>query len=465
MSIKFNNTLTRKLDEFKPIKDNIVKIYACGPTVYDYAHIGNFRTYMFSDILRRFLKYKGYKVIQVMNITDIDDKTIKGANEAGISLDEYTGKYIKAFFEDLETLGIEKVEHYPKATEHIKEMVELIKKLDENGYTYISEGSVYYKISEFKDYGKLSRIDLNGMKDGVRIDADEYTKDDARDFVLWKAKKEGEPSWETDYGPGRPGWHIECSAMSSKYLGETFDIHIGGEDLIFPHHENEIAQSEGASRKQFVKYWLHCAYLIVEGEKMSKSKGNFFTLRDLIEQGYDPKAIRYLLFSTHHRKQLNFTKKSIEAAKTAVNRIQNFYNNLKELKIKSNKESNFQKIIDDKIAGFNADLEDDLNVSGALGRFFELINEANKFIDDNILLEKDKISLINVINNVNQILNIIEEETAHELPDEIKELIEKREEARKQKDFKLADDIRDQLKQKNVILEDTREGAKWKILK
>jgi cysteinyl-tRNA synthetase len=298
-NIKFYNTLTRHLDSFKPIEKDTVKIYSCGPTVYDYAHIGNFRSYIFSDLLRRFLKYEGYKVIHTMNLTDVDDKTIRRSNEENMSLKEYTDKYIKVFFEDLETLNIEKVEYYPRATEHINEMIELIKKLDKNGYTYEADGSIYFNISKFKEYGKLSKIDLSGMKSGVRIDVDEYNKEDVRDFVLWKGKKEGEPFWETEYGAGRPGWHIECSAMSSKYLGETFDIHTGGVDLIFPHHENEIAQSECASGKKFVNYWLHCAHLIVNGEKMSKSKGNFYTLRDLLKKGYSPKAIRYLLLSTN----------------------------------------------------------------------------------------------------------------------------------------------------------------------
>ncbi len=464
MSIKFYNTITKNLDEFSPLENRTVKIYSCGPTVYDYAHIGNFRSYIFTDILRRFLKYKGYHVIQVMNITDVDDKTIKRSNEEKVSLKEYTEKYEKAFFEDLESLGIEKVEHYPRATEHIPEMINLIKQLDKKRMTYISEGSVYYKISQFKNYGKLSKIDLENVKTGVRVDLDEYSKDDVKDFVLWKGKKEGEPSWDTPYGPGRPGWHIECSAMSMKYLGPTFDIHTGGEDLIFPHHENEIAQSEGATGKPFVRYWLHCAHLIVEGEKMSKSKGNFFTLCDLLHQGYSPKAIRYLLLSTHYRKQLNFTRESLQAANVAVEKIQNFYNILLETKTNNNGETEFEHGINELMEKFNSNLEDDLNISGALGNFFDLITETYKQIDQNRLTENSKSQLLRHIQQINSIINIIEE-PKKELSKELMGLIEQREKARKEKNFKLSDEIRDQLKGKGVLIEDTKEGVRWKILK
>lgn len=465
MSIQVYNTLNKKVEEFKPIEDKIVKMYSCGPTVYNYAHIGNFRSYIFSDLLRRFLKYQGYKVVQVMNITDVDDKTIKMSNEKKIPLKEYTEKYTKAFFDDLDTLGIDKAEHYPHATDHINEMIEIIKKLDENGYVYQSEGSTYFRIANFNEYGKLSKIDLEGMKDGVRIDSDEYSKDNVKDFVLWKASKESEPVWDTDYGPGRPGWHIECSAMSTKYLGDTLDIHTGGVDLIFPHHENEIAQTEAATGRQFVRYWIHCAHLIVDGEKMSKSKGNYYTLRDLLDQGHDPKTIRYLLLSTHYRKQLNFTNEGLQSADSAVNRLQNFYNNLKELKLSNNTDHQFQDIIKEKVDQFNKNLEDDLNISGALGYLFELITEANKYIDQNKLTQQDKQSLLDQLNKVNQILNIIEDQDKGVLPEEIDELIAKRQEARKNKDFTLADQIRDDLQKKSIILEDTKDGVKWKIMK
>ncbi|MDD5065726.1 MAG: cysteine--tRNA ligase [bacterium] len=464
MSIKFHNTLTRKLDEFVPLEEKTVKIYSCGPTVYDYAHIGNFRSYVFTDLLRRFLKYKGFKVIQVMNITDVDDKTIKRSQEQKVSLKEYTDRFTNAFFEDLKTLGIERADYYPRATEHINEMIDLIKRLDSAGYTYLSDGSVYFKISQFKEYGRLSRVDLANIKQGVRVDLDEYTKDDVKDFVLWKGKKEGEPFWDTPYGPGRPGWHIECSAMSMKYLGETFDIHTGGEDLIFPHHENEIAQSVAATGKPFVKYWLHCSHLIVEGEKMSKSKGNFFTLRDLINRGASSKAIRYLLLSTHYRKQLNFTKESLNAAHAAIDKLQNFYQVLLDHKPSNNSDEPFQKALTELLGFFDANLEDDLNISGCLGYLFDLMSETNRFMDSDILTQNNKNSLIQALHRIDSILNILKE-PEKELPEEIKVLIGQREKARKDKDFKLADEIRQKLKEKSVLIEDTKEGIRWKILK
>ena len=464
-NIKFYNTLTRHLDSFKPIEKDTVKIYSCGPTVYDYAHIGNFRSYIFSDLLRRFLKYEGYKVIHTMNLTDVDDKTIRRSNEENMSLKEYTDKYIKVFFEDLETLNIEKVEYYPRATEHINEMIELIKKLDKNGYTYEADGSIYFNISKFKEYGKLSKIDLSGMKSGVRIDVDEYNKEDVRDFVLWKGKKEGEPFWETEYGAGRPGWHIECSAMSSKYLGETFDIHTGGVDLIFPHHENEIAQSECASGKKFVNYWLHCAHLIVNGEKMSKSKGNFYTLRDLLKKGYSPKAIRYLLLSTHYRKQLNFTEEGINAAQQAVEKLQIFYNNLKNLNTFSPDDNGYKDILNSSIEKFDSNLEDDLNISGALGELFNLVHITNKFIQENKLTKTDTENVLNAVRKINSILAVIDESDDENIDEEIEKLIEQRQQARKDKNFKLADEIRDKLKNEyNIILEDTKEGVRWRKL-
>lgn len=462
MAIKFYNTLTRKLEEFKPISDKAVKMYSCGPTVHDYAHIGNFRSYVFTDLLRRFLKYMGFEVLQVSNLTDVDDKTIRKSQEQNVSLKEYTEKYTQAFFEDLDSLGIERVEYYPRATEHINEMIDLIKKLESRGYTYISDGSVYFKISQFKDYGKLGHLDMSGMRTGVRIDADEYTKDDVKDFVLWKGKKEGEPFWETPFGPGRPGWHIECSAMSMKYLGETFDIHTGGEDLIFPHHENEVAQSEAATGKPFVHYWLHCAHLIVEGEKMSKSKGNFFTLRDLLTKGYSPKAIRYLLLSTHYRKQLNFTMEGLQAARSAVDKLQNFYSVL--LDYKNFKKGQAHALFQQKFRLFEHNLEDDLNISAALGALFELINECHKLMDQQQMTADDKGFLVAQFKKINGLLNLLEE-PEKELDQEIRRLIEQREQARKDKDFTLADQLREQLITKGIMIEDTKEGTRWKVVK
>ena len=305
--IKFFNTLSGRKEEFQPFVSGEVKLYTCGPTVYDYAHIGNFRAYIFEDLLKRFLLFMGFKVTHVMNITDVDDKTIRGAAAQGISLAAFTEIYTKAFFEDIRTLQIAPADHYPRATEHIPEMVAMVKGLIRKGYAYKKDGSYYFSIGKFPEYGKLSKINIEELQPGQRVDADEYEKESVHDFALWKSKKEGEPFWQTEIGPGRPGWHIECSAMSSKYLGETFDIHCGGVDNIFPHHENEIAQSEALWGKPFVRYWLHCHHLVVDGEKMSKSKGNQFTLRDLLSRNVDPLALRFLLLATHYRKTLNFT--------------------------------------------------------------------------------------------------------------------------------------------------------------
>ena len=322
--LRLHNTLTGNEEELRTIEEGVVRLYTCGPTVYDYAHIGNFRTFVFQDLLRRYLVYRGLRVKHVMNITDVDDRIIQNAHAQGMSLKDYTEKYTQAFFEDSRTLRIELPELMPRATAHIPEMVALIKRLEEKGYTYRKDGSIYFSISRFKDYGKLSKADFSGIQAGARVDTDKYDKENARDFALWKAPKEGEDFWETEIGPGRPGWHIECSAMSMKYLGETFDIHCGGADLVFPHHENEIAQSEAATGKPFVHYWLHPEFLIVEGEKMSKSLGNQFTLRDLLAKGPAPEAIRYLLLSVHYRRQLNFTWDGLQQAEASLQRLEEF---------------------------------------------------------------------------------------------------------------------------------------------
>ena len=323
--IRFFNTLSGKIEPFKPITPGEVKLYTCGPTVYDYPHIGNYRAYMFEDLLKRFLKFMGFKVTHVMNITDVDDKTIKGAVERGISLQEYTKEFTEAFFSDIDALNIDRADFYPRATEHVQKMAQMVKGLHEKGYAYEKDGSYYFSIAKFKNYGQLSKIDLSGRKVGVRIDSDEYEKESVHDFALWKARKEGEPAWDTVLGLGRPGWHIECSVMSTKYLGETFDIHCGGVDNIFPHHENEIAQSEAYNGKKFVNTWLHCQHLIRDGEKMSKSMGNTITLRELIEKRkVDPMAIRLLLLSTHYRKILNFTCDALDQAHASLRRIRDF---------------------------------------------------------------------------------------------------------------------------------------------
>ncbi len=452
------NTLTRKKEKFVSLQKGIVKIYSCGPTVYDYAHIGNFRAYVFEDLLRRYLKYKGYQVFQVMNITDVDDKTIAGAKKEKIELNSFTQRYIKAFFKDLEKLNIEQAEVYPQATKHIPEMVNLIKILLKEGFAYEKDGSIYFKISRFKDYGKLSQMPISNTE--RREQADEYDKENPSDFALWKKAKADEPFWQTDIGKGRPGWHIECSAMSMKYLGESFDIHTGGEDNIFPHHENEIAQSEAATGKKFVRYWLHCKFLLVNNEKMAKSKGNFFTLRDLLVKGYNPSAIRFLLLSTHYRSALNFTEQGIKQAEQALKRLQDFYLNINNYKKKGS--ISFTRRIEETKIGFEKAMDDDLNISQALAGLFNLVKDANIAISKEEICGGDLKEIKNLIEKINTVLGILEFAQLEEIDKNIKELIEQRGLARERKDFKLADEIRKGLKQKGIILEDTKDGGRWK---
>ena len=466
MPLKLYNTLTRKKELIKPIKDKELKMYSCGPTVYNFAHIGNFRAYMCSDILKRYLKYSGYKVKHVMNITDVDDKTIKGANSEGISLKDYTSRYEKSFFEDLETLNIEKADIFPRATEHIKEMVGIIKKLLENKTAYKSDdGSVYYNISKFKDYGKLSHTRIKQLKEGARVKQDSYEKEEAKDFALWKSydKEDGPVFWETEIGKGRPGWHIECSAMSMKHLGEHFDIHGGGIDLVFPHHENEIAQSEGFTKKKFVNYWFHNEHLLVNGQKMSKSLGNFFTLRDLLDKGYNPIAIRYLLLSANYRVQLNFTEEAVKASENAVQRLNDFMIKLKE--IKNNEENKkISKLILKTKKEFDKAMDDDLNISGALAIVFDFVKEINTLMMNNKISRNNSEEIIKLMNDFDRVLGVIEEKE-EKLSPELKKLIDEREKARKEKDFSKADKIRNELKEKGIILEDTKDGVRWKKIK
>ncbi|MEM3551632.1 MAG: cysteine--tRNA ligase, partial [Candidatus Bathyarchaeia archaeon] len=404
--IFFFNTLTRRKEKFVPLEEGKVRIYTCGPTVYDYAHIGNFRTFVFQDLLRRWLEYKGFKVIQVMNITDVDDKTIRGARRQNIPLKEYTDYYMKAFFEDIEALNLEKAEYYPRATEHIPEMVDLIKRLMEKGYAYRGEdGSIYYDISKFKDYGKLSKLKIEELKPGARVKVDEYGKEEARDFALWKAwdEEDGDVFWETEIGKGRPGWHIECSTMAMKYLGETIDIHSGGVDLIFPHHENEIAQSEAATGKTFARYWLHSEHLLVEGRRMAKRYGNFYTLRDLMARGYDPKAIRYLLMSTHYRQQLNFTFEGLEAAKGAVDRLTTFVRRLLEAEGVGCGEE-IKRLMIDVQERFESAMGDDLNISVALAALFDFVRDVNKLMDENKLSRQEAEEVYNLMMKFDKVL-------------------------------------------------------------
>ena len=458
--LRFYNTLTKRKEEFKPIREGLAGLYTCGPTVYDLAHIGNFRAYVFEDLLHRYLEYRGFRVIRVMNITDVDDKTIKGSQKEGISLKEFTDRYISAFLEDMEKLRLKKPDYLPRATEHIPEMVSLIKKLLEKGYAYRKDGSIYFSISKFPSYGKLAGIDLSEIKPGARVDVDEYEKEDVRDFALWKEEKEG-VFWDTEIGRGRPGWHIECSAMSMKYLGESFDIHTGGVDNIFPHHENEIAQSEAATGKKFVNYWLHCAHLLVNNEKMSKSKGNFYTLRDILNKGYNPVAIRYLLLSTHYRDPLNFTERALFQAENTVKNYNGFYQALDFCKGERPNKS-IKDAIEKARQGFTGGLDDDLNISLALSEIFNLMKQVNVSISEGSLSISDASDVKNFLEEIDSVLAILDDKKKIELTEEEKQLINEREKARKEKNFNKADEIRQLLKKKGIILEDTPYGTRWK---
>ena len=462
--IYFFNTLTRKKEVFIPLETGKVKMYTCGPTVYDYAHIGNFRAFLFEDLLKRWLLYRGFKVTHVMNLTDIDDKTIKGSQTQQIPLKQYTDFYVKAFFEDIKALNIQPADVYPRATEHISEMVALIKTLMAKGFGYRGEdGSIYFAVCKFPDYGKLSKIKIADLKAGARVCQDEYTKEEAQDFALWKTwtPEDGDVFWETELGKGRPGWHIECSAMSMKYLGETFDIHCGGVDNMFPHHENEIAQSEAATGKKFVNYWLHNEHLQVEGKKMSKRFGNFYTLRDLLAKGYDPITIRYLLTSTHYRQQFNFTFEGLESAKSAIDRLKNFVRRLHETDGKDSK---------GKVAAFTEKLEtcfggsmdEDLDIGTALASLFDFVREINSLLDANTVSKTEASDVGGLMMRIDEILGVIGKvEVEETLPADIDALVQKREEARKAKNWKEADAIRAQLKALGIVLEDTAQGVRW----
>ncbi|MBI2129137.1 cysteine--tRNA ligase [Candidatus Woesearchaeota archaeon] len=465
MPLKLFNTSTRKKEIFRPISKKEVGIYSCGLTVYDYGHIGNFRAFLTADILRRYFEYKGFRVKQVMNFTDVDDKTIKGSQKEGTTLDEFTVKYKKIFFEDLETLNIEKAEYYPEATKHIREMVELVKALLKKGHAYKGEdGSVYYDISTFKDYGKFAHIKVEELKAGARVKQDEYAKEEASDFVLWKAwdEHDGNVYWQTELGKGRPGWHLECSAMSMKYLGKTFDIHTGGIDLVFPHHQNEIAQSEGSTGKKFVNYWLHNEWLLVEGKKMSKSLGNFYTLRDVISKGYKPKAIRYLLISNHYRQQLNFTFDELKAAESTVEKFRDFVLSLKDHKeVKKESSKKAKNLIKRAKTEFESAMDDDLNISVALASLFDFMREINILLANREISEKDAKDALDFIFSADKVLGIMEEKE-EALPSAVKKLIDERETARKNKNWAEADRIRAELLKKGIQLMDTPEGVRWK---
>ncbi len=510
MALKFYNTLTRKKDVFKPLRGKEVRMYSCGPTVYDHPHIGNLRAFVFYDLLRRYLKCRGFRVKHVMNITDVDDKTIRNSRKEGLSLREFTDKYTRIFFDDLAKINVEKFELYPKATEHIEEMVKLVKTLLKRNLAYRGgDGSVYFNIRKFPGYGKLSRLDFSGLKEGARVSHDEYTKEEARDFALWKAwtPEDGDVFWETEIGKGRPGWHIECSVMSTKYLGKTIDIHTGGVDLIFPHHENEIAQSEGATGKPFVRYWLHNEHVMVEGKKMSKSLGNFLTLNDLLKRDHDPRSVRYALLSTHYRSKLNITDKSLRAAQQAIEKIDNFMDLLREVRGKSNPRA--KALVKSAERGFMNAMDDDLNISPALSRIFDFIREINRLMDSGKIGRKDADACVKAMERFDRVLGILKsgkgvsielvkktidmlvylhedlkrkdkgsakklESTLGKLKGKefdpenfdklISGIIDIREILREKKEYDLSDRIRSDLRNMGIILEDKEDGVRWRVV-
>jgi cysteinyl-tRNA synthetase len=464
--IRLLNTLTRRVQPLEPLESEHVRMYTCGPTVYNYPHIGNLRTFLFEDVLRRTLKAFGYRVTQVMNLTDIDDKTIKGAAAEGITLREFTDRYIEAFFEDLDTLGVERAEHYPRATEWIPQMVELVQRLSARGHTYVQDGSTYFRIATFPSYGRLSGIDVNAVKPGARVDADEYEKEDVRDFVLWKAAKPEEPAWDTVLGKGRPGWHLECSAMGMSLLGDSFDIHTGGVDNIFPHHENEIAQSEGATGMPFVRMWLHAEHLFVEGQKMAKSLGNFYTLRDLLAKGHDPLAIRYLLISVPYRQKLNFTFDGLHAAAAGIERIGNTLRRLLHTPPVDGDGDLSTATVGAFLDEFDAGLADDLNTAQALAALHTLLTRINQALDGGGIAEATRSRLDAAFARVGAVLGIVPSGGGVESPDaEVDALIAKRDAARTARDFARADAIRQQLTEMGIVLEDTPHGTVWHRVK
>ncbi len=442
-----------------------VKFYYCGPTVWDFGHIGNFRSTICADIVRRYLKFKGYRVKHVMNITDVEDRIIAKSQEAQLSLDDYTAKYIDAVWEDADALGCERPDIVARATRHIPEMVELIERLLQKGHAYKSDGSIYYRISSFPEYGKLSKINFAGNIVGgsERIDTDKYEKEDARDFALWKApNNSAEPAWDATLGRGRPGWHIECSAMSMKYLGETFDLHAGGIDLVFPHHENEIAQSEGATGKQFVRYWLHFEHLKVEGETMSKSKGNYYTFRDLTAKGFSAAGVRYFLLSVPCRKQLNFTFEALGGAEKTVAGLRDFRARLDEAKTEPGRNADLQRATENALKEFEEGMDDDLNTSVALAAVHDLTREVNTALAKRILREDNKREVIAAIERFDSVLNVFGQPHREMVDEEIQKLIDERQQARHRRDFARGDEIRDQLAATGIILEDTKDGVRWK---
>jgi cysteinyl-tRNA synthetase len=492
MALRLHNTLSGKIEEFQPLQKNEVRMYACGPTVYDYGHIGNFRTFVAVDILHRFLRQSGYTIHHVMNITDVDDKIIRNASREGVPVQQYTAKYEKAFLEDMLLLNIAQPK-LVRATEHIPEMAEFIANLEKKGFVYRTEdGSYYFRIAKFPGYGKLSKKDFGGMQDGARVDVDEYEKDSARDFAVWKAPKPGEASWETAIGPGRPGWHIECSVMSMEELGETFDLHAGGEDLIFPHHENEIAQSEAYSGKPFAHYWFHPRFLLVEGEKMSKSAGNFYTLRDLVLKGHKPSSIRYLLCSVPYSTQLNFTFDGLKQAAVSVDRLRNFRLRLTSGQFPAGSNPEMMKLARETEDRMRGALEDDLNTPQAQAAIFDMVRAANAAFDGSAVKKDDVPALFGALDKFDEIFGVLRDDDAPKIKsiaewaktedrekdispellallqsdalgdEQVNQKLSEMEAARKARNFQVSDAIRKELTAAGILVENTKEGVRWR---
>ncbi|NGX37177.1 MAG: Cysteine--tRNA ligase [Chlamydiae bacterium] len=467
MKVKLYNTETRKKEEIVPLEDNKIRLYTCGPTVYNFAHIGNFRCYIFEDLLRRTLKYFNFDVNHVMNITDIDDKTLAGAIHENKLLKEYTEPYTQAFFKDLDTLSIQRAEHYPRATDFVLQMIEIIQTLIDKKIAYRgADESIYFSISKFPSYGRLSHLNIDELKAGAsqRVGTDEYDKENIADFTLWKAydpKRDGEIFWESPFGKGRPGWHIECSAMAMSILGKTIDIHVGGVDNIFPHHENEIAQSEACSGELFVKHWLHCEHLLVDHKKMSKSLGNFYTLRDLLEKGYTGSEVRFMLLNSHYRMQLNFTLEGLEAARATLERLGDFVHRLQ--KIDSTSQGQIDPLLNATRESFKASLADDLNISPALAALFDLVRKVNQLCDQNALGKQDAQKVLAFLREIDAVLGVIPFEREDlDVPTNLLEALKKREEARQSKNWAEADKQRDLITSSGYLIEDTPSGPRLK---
>ncbi len=476
MALEVHNTLARRLEPFEPLEPGRVRIYACGPTVYDFAHVGNFRYFLFTDLVHRYLEWSGYDVHLVMNLTDVDDRTIKRAAEEGTSVAEHTEPFAQAFLADAKSLGIRPADAYPRATRYVGQMIEFIERLMASGHAYRAEdGAVYFSIATFPDYGKLKGIDPSSLKVGARVAQDEYEKEDARDFALWKAATDvderAHAAWEAPWGRGRPGWHLECSVMSVSELGETLDLHLGGEDLIFPHHENEIAQSEAATGKPFVRYWLHVKHLLVEGRKMSKSLGNFITVRQLLDQGHDPASIRHQLLSAQYRRELNFTVDGLAASKNAVQRLLDFEARLEALAVSADAEATaLPQRAREADEAFRAALDDDFNGADAMAALFTFVGRVNAELEGRgAVPPADREAALGTLRSLDQVMGLLE--VAHttrtvddDLASWVEERIEARAAARKSRDFAAADAIRDELAAKGIVLEDGAGGTRWKVV-